>query len=94
MFTNLDPGTDEITNSESAQKSGMNRIHVPNDPCLRCKPVCIIILMAACEMPHRKNRPREAPYKVSPAKIQIFALKGGNFSVQKVENVIRVVTCP
>ena len=36
MFTNLDPGTDEITDSKSAQKSGMNRIHVPNDPCLRC----------------------------------------------------------
>jgi len=41
-----------------------------------------------------RARPREAPYKVSPAKIQIFALKGGNFSVQKAENVIRVVTCP
>jgi len=39
------------------------------------------------------RRPREAPYKVSPAKIQIFALKGGNLSVQKVENMIRVVTC-
>ena len=35
MFTNLDPGTDEITDSKSAQKSGMNWIHVPNDPCLR-----------------------------------------------------------
>ena len=32
------------------------------------------------------HRPQEAPYKVSPANIQIFALKGGNFSVQKVEN--------
>jgi hypothetical protein len=38
-------------------------------------------------------RPQEAPYKVSLAKIQILALKGGNFSVQKVENVIRVITC-
>jgi hypothetical protein len=38
------------------------------------------------------DRPREAPYKVSPAKIQIFALKGGNFSVQKVEYMIRIVT--
>ena len=33
----------------------------------------------------------QALEKVSPAKIQIFALKGGNFLVQKVENVIRVV---
>src|ERR1700719_1538966 len=39
-------------------------------------------------------RPWEAPYKVSLAKIQIFTLKGGNFSVQKVENMIRVITCP
>ena len=36
MFTNLDPGTGEITDSKSAQKSGMNQIHVLNDPCLRC----------------------------------------------------------
>ena len=34
------------------------------------------------------KRPQEAPYKVSPA---IFALKGGNL---KVENLIRVITCP
>ena len=34
MFTNLDPGTDEITESKSAQKSGMNWIHVPNDSVL------------------------------------------------------------
>ena len=39
MFTNLDPGTDKITDSKSAQKSGMNRIHVLNDPCLRCLPL-------------------------------------------------------
>jgi hypothetical protein len=35
VLTNLDPGTDGITDSKSAQKSGMNWIHVPNDPCLR-----------------------------------------------------------
>ena len=35
MFTNLDPGTDEITNSKSAQKLAVNQIHVSNDPCLR-----------------------------------------------------------
>jgi hypothetical protein len=32
------------------------------------------------------SRPWEAPYEVSPVKIQIFTLK--------VENVIRVVMCP
>src|SRR6202044_4144608 len=37
------------------------------------------------------RRPREAP---SPAKIQIFALKGGNFRGLKGGKWIRVVTCP
>ena len=40
------------------------------------------------------DRPREAPYRVSPAKIQIFALKGGNFRGLKGGKWIRVVTCP
>ena len=45
-------------------------------------------------MAQRSLRPREAHYRVSPAKIQIFALKGGNFRGLKGGKWIRVVTCP
>ena len=53
-----------------------------------------LFVYVKCQPSWRLWRPREAPYRVSPAKIQIFALKGGNFRGLKGGKWIRVVTCP